>query len=69
MVKALKEAGGDPTYTEYPGMGHGIWGKVYDSQDVYAWLRGAAPVPADHDNDVFAGLKAVCGRKDPQWNA
>ena len=28
-------------------------------QEVYAWLRGAAPVPADHDNPVFAGLKAV----------
>ena len=38
-------------------------------QDVYAWLRGAEPVPAAYDNPVFAGLKAVCGRKDPQWNA
>ena len=38
-------------------------------QDVYAWLRGAAPVPPVHDNPVFAGLKEVCGRKDPKWNA
>ena len=38
-------------------------------QDVYAWLRGAAAVPAEHDNDVFAGLKALCGRKDQPWNA
>jgi antitoxin CptB len=38
-------------------------------QDVYAWLRGAAAVPSAHDNAVFAGLKAVCGRKDPRWNA
>ncbi len=38
-------------------------------QDVYAWLRGAAPVPADHDNKIFAGMKAVCTRKDPKWNA
>ena len=38
-------------------------------QEVYAWLRGAAPVPADYDNPVFAGLQAVCGRKDPKWNA
>ena len=37
-------------------------------QDVYAWLRGAEPVPADYDNKVFAGLKAVCARKDPKWN-
>jgi antitoxin CptB len=38
-------------------------------QDVYAWLRGAAPVPADYDNKIFAGLKDVCTRKDPKWNA
>jgi antitoxin CptB len=38
-------------------------------QDVYAWLRGAAPVPAEHDNQVFAALKAYCGRKDMPWNA
>ena len=42
-------------------------------QDVYDWLRGASPVPAEHDNAVFAGLKAVVGRqgahKDAKWNA
>jgi antitoxin CptB len=38
-------------------------------QDVYAWLRGAEPVPAEFDNPVFAGLKAVCGRKGQTWNA
>ena len=38
-------------------------------QEVYAWLRGAEPVPAEYDNPVFAGLKAVCGRKDPRWSA
>ena len=37
--------------------------------DVYDWLRGAVPVPAEHDNDVYAGLKAVLGRKDIRWNA
>ena len=35
-------------------------------QDVYAWLRGAEPVPAEYDNPVFAGLKSVCGRKGYQ---
>ena len=38
-------------------------------QDVYAWLRGAAKLPAEHDNDVFTGLKSFCGRKDAPWNA
>ena len=36
-------------------------------QDVYAWLRGAQAVPAEYDNPVFAGLKAVCERKNPRW--
>ena len=38
-------------------------------QEVYAWLRGAAPVPPQHDNEIFAGLKSYCGRKDQTWNA
>jgi antitoxin CptB len=36
-------------------------------QDVYAWLRGAAEVPAEYDNPVFAGLKTICGRQRPSW--
>ena len=38
-------------------------------QEVYAWLRGAADVPAEYDNPVFAGLKAVCAQKNPRWGA
>jgi antitoxin CptB len=38
-------------------------------QDVYAWLRGATPVPAEYDNPVFAGLKAVCQQQSPRWNS
>lgn len=40
---------------------------IAPDQDVYAWLRGAEPVPADHDNPVFAGLQAVCRQKNPRW--
>ena len=36
-------------------------------QDVYAWLRGAAPVPADYDNPVFAGLQQMCRQQRPIW--
>ena len=36
-------------------------------QEVYAWLRGAEPVPGEYDNAVFAGLKAVCEQKNPRW--
>ena len=37
-------------------------------QSVYAWLRGAEAVPAEHDNPVLAGLRSVMSRKDPSWN-
>ena len=42
---------------------------IAPDQEVYDWLRGAVVVPAEHDNAVFAGLKAVLGRKDTKWNA
>ena len=38
-------------------------------QDVYAWLRGAMPVPAEYDNPVFSGLKAVCQQQAPRWTS
>ena len=38
-------------------------------QDVYAWLRGAADVPADYDTPVFSGLRAVCLQKNPRWGS
>ena len=38
-------------------------------QDVYDWLRDVVPVPPEHDNPVFAGLKAVIGHKGKKWNA
>ncbi len=38
-------------------------------QDVYAWLRGAVPVPTDYDNRVFAGLKGMCEQKNPRWSS
>ena len=41
---------------------------IAPDQEVYSWLRGHAPVPAQFDTPVFARLKAVCGRKDPKWN-
>jgi len=37
-------------------------------QDVFAWLKGDAPVPTAYDTPVFTRLKALCSRKDPTWN-
>lgn len=38
-------------------------------QEVFTWLRGAEPVPAAYDNDVFGKLKSLCERKSPKWGS
>lgn len=38
MIAALKEAGANPKYTEYPGVGHNSWAATYANPEVYAWL-------------------------------
>ena len=38
MIKALKDAGGDPKYTEYPGVGHNSWDKAYATKELYDWM-------------------------------
>ncbi|MBM3726919.1 MAG: hypothetical protein FJW40_16040 [Acidobacteria bacterium] len=46
MVEALKAAGAQPKYTEYPGVGHNSWDKAYADPDFPKWLFGqklAAP--------------------------
>lgn len=38
MVKALKDAGGLPKYTEYPGIGHDSWDLAYREDEFIKWL-------------------------------
>ena len=38
MVAALRAAGGEPRYTEYPGVGHNAWTPAYDSDETWRWL-------------------------------
>lgn len=40
MIAALKKAGGQPVYTEYPGVGHDSWSKTYANDETYVWLFG-----------------------------
>jgi predicted peptidase len=37
-VRALKEAGGNPRYTEYPGVGHNSWTRAYRDSELIDWL-------------------------------
>ncbi len=45
MVKALRDAGGNPKYTEYPGVTHNSWDQAYRDPELVTWLfaqkRGA----------------------------
>jgi pimeloyl-ACP methyl ester carboxylesterase len=38
IVAAMKNAGGDPHYTEYPNEGHHIWQQVTDTPGLLDWL-------------------------------
>jgi predicted peptidase len=38
IIAALKEAGADPKYTEYPDVGHNSWDKAYATKELYEWL-------------------------------
>lgn len=38
MIAAIKKAGGDPKYTEYPGVGHNSWDRAYGTKELYDWL-------------------------------
>jgi predicted peptidase len=40
MIAALRKAGGNPKYTEYPGVGHNSWDRAYATQELWAWLLG-----------------------------
>jgi pimeloyl-ACP methyl ester carboxylesterase len=38
IIQAIKNAGGDPRYTEYPDEAHDIWKKVTGTPDLLDWL-------------------------------
>jgi predicted peptidase len=38
MIRALKKAGGQPLYHEYPGVDHNAWDRTYANPDLYEWL-------------------------------
>jgi len=38
MIAAIKEAGGDPKFTEYPGVGHNSWDKAYATKELFDWM-------------------------------
>ncbi|MBD3675055.1 MAG: prolyl oligopeptidase family serine peptidase [Planctomycetaceae bacterium] len=50
MVEAIRDAGGSPKMTIYPGVGHNSWTQTYANRDVFKWLfaqRRTAPSKCD----------------------
>lgn len=45
MVGKIRSYNPDPKteYTEYPTGGHGIWGKAWNTEEIYPWLLRYAP--------------------------
>lgn len=38
MIETLKQTGGHPRYTEYPGVGHNSWDPAYAEPELLSWL-------------------------------
>ncbi len=38
MIQAIKDAGGEPKYTEYPGVGHNSWSPAFAEPDLLPWI-------------------------------
>tara|TARA_R110002111_G_scaffold75888_5_gene120288 strand:- start:889 stop:1740 length:852 start_codon:yes stop_codon:yes gene_type:complete len=38
MIQAIKDAGGDPKYTEYPGVNHGSWVPTFAEPGLLPWI-------------------------------
>ncbi len=38
MIHALETVGGEPNYTEYPDMLHGIWNNAYSTEGLVDWM-------------------------------
>jgi predicted peptidase len=38
MIETLEQAGGNPRYTEYPGVGHNSWDRAYAEPELLSWL-------------------------------
>ncbi len=54
MIRAIEKAGGQPRFTEYPGVGHFSWKPAYDEPELWTWLfaqkRSAATATPSRSN-------------------
>lgn len=49
MIQAIKDAGGEPKYTEYPGVGHNSWSPAFAEPELLTWMTSKSLAPDDED--------------------
>lgn len=55
-IQALESKGGDPRYTVYPSLGHGVWNTAYAEPDFFTWI-----LEQDKKNiHVYGGSTTLC---------
>lgn len=52
MIQAIKDAGGEPKYTEYPGVGHNSWTPAFAEPDLLPWMMAQS---LNHDEEQKQG--------------
>jgi len=58
-VQAIRDLGGVCLYTEYPTGGHAIWGRAYNTTELYDWMYAQVrPSLTCESNDLGDGLRA-----------
>jgi predicted dehydrogenase/dienelactone hydrolase len=73
MIQALKAAGNDARYTEYPDAVHDCWTETYKDPELYAWLFAQskestifAPSPLAHSYGRGAGVRGLGVDHEPR---
>jgi predicted esterase len=55
-INALKSRGGNPRYTIYPSLGHGVWTTAYAEPDFFSWILSQNK----RNIHVFGGSTILC---------
>lgn len=55
-IAALESKGGDPRYTTYPSLGHGVWNNAYAEPDFFSWILAQNK----KNIHVYGGATTLC---------
>lgn len=69
MIAAVIAAGGEPLYTEYPGVGHNSWDRAYREIDLLPWMFAQGTVSLATDLYPPEGGKAVGTTSYEEFNS